>query len=242
MPVALTAEKMVRMCRDQLQVFSNYILRDGFPDDPPDDDGNAFTSTSILDYLNESQRQLLMLTGYAKCREQIAIVAGVWEYLIDPQSGKFVDVTINGNALDRTTIGREDLLNPGWQNTTTQVRGTPTKYYTLADVIGFIPTPDTAYTALAFVDTLTADLVNQDDVPGRIPVLYQHGLVARAALDLNDMVEIENQMSTKRVTILQKEWDTTVTEVMKIVNGRGDDSQETIVVADPRSFWFMSSG
>lgn len=237
MPGQLTAIELCDMVRDELQLLgpaSFAVLRNGFPDDPPDDDGVPYTSTPILRYLNEAIRQALLLTGYAKCDEVVTLQPGINTYLLSQGSGKQVDCKINGTALKRTTLGRLDMLSPGWNNPATQVQGIPTQYYTIGDQICFNPSPDQQYQAIILTDTLTSSLVLQTDIPSRMPSMYMHMLVCHAAKRLNSMIDLENPLSPNRVKELETEWDYSIEELKKVVNNRGDDYTEQITVWDYR--------
>jgi hypothetical protein len=241
----LNAGQLVGMVRNELQIFSQFVLRSGFPDDPLDDDGMQIYATPILFYVNEGQRELRKLTGYTPCREVLTIntpviTAGapsVCEYFLGQDTTRIIDAMINGQALNRTYLQRLDLTRSGWANPNGQQQSQPTSYYTLADMIGFYPIPDQMYQVYILTSPSSSDLVNEADVPTRLPNDVMPALAAYAALKLNNMVEIENQMAPQRIARLQNDWDTAVAELLVMVNARGDDDSSRIAVWDYRNFF-----
>lgn len=230
----MTVDEMISDVRDHLQIFSQYILRDGTTPAPVDDDGNPVYSTSILRWLNQGMMDLLP-TGIVKCTEHLALVVGQAEYGMTNDIHEIVHVTINGMPLDRVKVLGQDTRRPGWQDySNNKNRGLPVAYYNYADMIGFDPAPDSTYTADILTDKPPAALSQPDDTPTRIPSRYHYLIAVRAALYCNKMVDAENRISGDRHAWLSQIWGKGYQEVKLIANDRGDDQDDQVEVMDYR--------
>lgn len=245
MPSIYTAEVIVREVRDHLQIFDNPTLSDGFPDDDPDPDtGQPYNNTKIINWVNVALANIIAESGIAKCYDTFTCVIGQAEYMFTQDVNEIVFATVSGGGagnnipLYKTTQGVLNRNFAGWQDlTNSNNTGVPTQYYTYSDVIGLYPAPDQAYTVQFLTDALTSDLVTRDNIPGRIPGRHHSIIAMRTALLINNMVEIENPISQKRIQILQDGYTDGLEKIREMVYTRSDDETPQVTVMDYRSQW-----
>lgn len=237
MPGKKTAQDLVNEVRDHLHhIGSQTTYRDGFAADATDPvTGQPSTATPILRWVNKAYEELLK-TGIAKCPFTLTLIPGQAEYRLVADIHEILHATLNGASLKVSTLPGMDRRSPGWQaypglatvgQPVRTVRlAQPATIYSYADVIGFDPAPDLAYTVVILADDTPADMTLPTDYPERVPGRCQSALASRAAAWLSNM-DIENTAAAARVPMLMADWNMAVKDCESIVQQREveEDSQ-----------------
>lgn len=110
-----------------------------------------FTDATLINYLNDGQREANILAWLLQDKATLTLVSGTREYALP---GDFLtsDRVIHNNIkLEQTSLSQLDANNTGWLSAT---GATPQKYYlyrTTFTQIGFYPKPSTPTVTAVFV-------------------------------------------------------------------------------------------
>lgn len=154
----------------ELQRETHYLLRDtNFLTNNSD----QYVNDYIKNWINEGERQFCLFTDYSlEDAFNISTIQSTREYTLPSDFIREVSIIYNKNVLSKSSYSKALLY---------AIEGIPYSYYLRRNLIGFIPTPDSAYNIICVYLSSGGNMINDTDEP-IIPEVYHDVLIHYACM------------------------------------------------------------
>lgn len=137
-----------------------------------DSSGAQITDNDIVDWINESQREIYTKNNLGMTKGTVATIIGTGEYAFPTNTMRLFSVKYDGTALKEITIQDIDTLFPNYD--AVLERGTPSHYWTYADKIDLYPIPDSVKNLTILYNRFPVDIAADDSIPLDLDLKYHN--------------------------------------------------------------------
>lgn len=216
-----TAAYLVELVRDLIGAKTGQTpFRDGFAAD-----AHNRASKSILLMINTVQKKLSE-TGYFKCYFEFTLEESTDDarndqIALDSRIHRIRRVTLTDSAGRVSPLGdmATNEMDRGGIQYENYSASRPTHYWWDGNDIGFNFPPSADYTIRIYAETHAPDLVNETDIPQRLPCRF-HEMLAYGAAMLLILPDLGKEENMNIYRVMESEWKTLYEDLKKVARSR----------------------